>query len=387
LATGHGFANAFGANTGPTAHVSPLYPLLLSLVYRVFGPGQVGAFVQQIIGCGLTSAAYAMLPAVASALELPPVIGVTAGFAAALLPINFWSERGTGNNSSAAILIAVILVYSSRLWSNQRFTAVSAIWAGCIVGIGLLAEPVVLSLVVAIITVGILAVRFSHIRFWSIATTIPLLIAVPWVVRNEVVLGWPVWTRSNLGLELALSNSDEARPTLEENGVMLARLHPYCSIGAQRRLVELGEIRYNGECFTEARNWIMGHPGEFLAKSAARFSRFWFPFMLRTPQTVLIWMITAVGLAGLVIYLRRPVRLSGKILALCVFAVYPIPYYIIQSSRRYRFPLEPILLLFACYFAASLFDRARGSHRGSRMEAFKQKHLAGVAFLCDSVFK
>jgi hypothetical protein len=214
---------------------------------------------------------------------------------------------------------------------------------------------------VAIMAVGILAVRFSHMRFWAIVATIPLLMVVPWAVRNELVLGSPVWTRSNLGLELALSNADEARPTLEENGVMLARLHPYCSIGAQRRLVELGEIRYNAECFSVAKNWITAHPGEFVAKSAARFIRFWFPFMLRTPQTVLVWIITAFGLAGLATYLCSSVRVSGKSLALLVFVVYPIPYYIIQSSRRYRFPLEPMLLLFACYLAASITAAARSN--------------------------
>src|SRR5579871_3152083 len=49
LATGHGFANAFGPNTGPTAHVSPLYPLILSVTYRLVGTGQEGALVQQVI--------------------------------------------------------------------------------------------------------------------------------------------------------------------------------------------------------------------------------------------------------------------------------------------------------------------------------------------------
>jgi hypothetical protein len=38
LASGRGFASAYW-NTGPTAHTSPLYPLLLSLVYRSFGTG------------------------------------------------------------------------------------------------------------------------------------------------------------------------------------------------------------------------------------------------------------------------------------------------------------------------------------------------------------
>jgi hypothetical protein len=39
----HGtFADAFGPGTGPTAHVSPAYPILLSLIFRAFGTGASG---------------------------------------------------------------------------------------------------------------------------------------------------------------------------------------------------------------------------------------------------------------------------------------------------------------------------------------------------------
>ena len=37
LATGYGFADPFRGHTGPTAWVGPLFPLLLSGVFRVFG--------------------------------------------------------------------------------------------------------------------------------------------------------------------------------------------------------------------------------------------------------------------------------------------------------------------------------------------------------------
>src|ERR1700749_5264719 len=37
LATGRGFADPFRGQTGPTAWVGPLFPLLLSAVFRLFG--------------------------------------------------------------------------------------------------------------------------------------------------------------------------------------------------------------------------------------------------------------------------------------------------------------------------------------------------------------
>jgi hypothetical protein len=37
LVTGHGYADPFYGHTGPTAWVTPLYPLLVAAVFRVFG--------------------------------------------------------------------------------------------------------------------------------------------------------------------------------------------------------------------------------------------------------------------------------------------------------------------------------------------------------------
>src|SRR5258708_2877004 len=46
----HGtLGDAFGADSGPTAHVAPLFPLFLSLIYRVFGSeGWQSRLAQQI---------------------------------------------------------------------------------------------------------------------------------------------------------------------------------------------------------------------------------------------------------------------------------------------------------------------------------------------------
>src|SRR5208283_2346702 len=37
LATGHGFSSPFRVDTGPTAWMTPLFPLLLAGIFRIFG--------------------------------------------------------------------------------------------------------------------------------------------------------------------------------------------------------------------------------------------------------------------------------------------------------------------------------------------------------------
>src|SRR4029077_14560341 len=44
LATGKGFSSPFRGETGPTAWLTPVYPLLVSGIFRVFGAFTAGSF-------------------------------------------------------------------------------------------------------------------------------------------------------------------------------------------------------------------------------------------------------------------------------------------------------------------------------------------------------
>ena len=54
-------ANPYATPTGPTAHVLPLYPMLLGAIYRIWGSGQTGRMVQGLFSCTLASLRCALL--------------------------------------------------------------------------------------------------------------------------------------------------------------------------------------------------------------------------------------------------------------------------------------------------------------------------------------
>src|SRR5215469_3966808 len=66
LSAGHGYANLFRRDTGPTAWLAPLYPVLLSLIFRVFGPLTLSSFFAAVLLNALCSAA-ATIPLYATA--------------------------------------------------------------------------------------------------------------------------------------------------------------------------------------------------------------------------------------------------------------------------------------------------------------------------------
>src|SRR5260370_31602251 len=65
--------------TGPTAHVAPVYPLLLGVIYRFFGDGKTGEIVKQIVASCVSSARAPLLVLLTLTLGFGDGIALVAG--------------------------------------------------------------------------------------------------------------------------------------------------------------------------------------------------------------------------------------------------------------------------------------------------------------------
>src|SRR5260370_27677099 len=68
----HGeLGNAFSDDSGPTAHVSPLYPAFLAAIYRVFGSHTpAGRLAQELASILISSLGITLLPVLARRANL-----------------------------------------------------------------------------------------------------------------------------------------------------------------------------------------------------------------------------------------------------------------------------------------------------------------------------
>lgn len=181
LAGGHGFASPFRVGTGPTAWMTPVWPLFLAAIFRVFGTYTFQAFL-----------AAALMNIVFSALVCVPLFfagrriagrGAGAGAAwlwsifpvAAVLPFESLWE-----GSLAALLAAVILWATLAVAECRRMRD----WAGygLLWGAALLTSAAFLSLFALLL--GWLAWRNGSRRA-ALAAGIALLCCLPWTVRTS----------------------------------------------------------------------------------------------------------------------------------------------------------------------------------------------------------
>ena len=116
------YADAFGSGTGPSAHTAPLLPMILLLIIRVVGGGIAGYLARSILAAIVSSAAYALLPALAVRCRLGLSPGVIAGFIGAAVPLNFFNQTAGDFDQPYTMLgLAGLCCLLGSDWARERF--------------------------------------------------------------------------------------------------------------------------------------------------------------------------------------------------------------------------------------------------------------------------
>jgi len=189
-------------------------------------------------------------------------------------------------------------------------------------------------------------------------------VLAPWVVRNVRVMGAPVLTRDNFGVELYES-------TLERNdGFPWGTTVPLWTGDPEyRQYVRMGEIAFAKMRGDEAKTRIAARPGRTAKWTLDRFLFFWDG----TPHAanghlaneflrqLSYCFLSVCGLLGLGLMLKR--RVEGAGLFAAIFLLLPLPYYLVTVQPRFRHPMEPLIAVLAVYLFRST-DKKRVESRG-----------------------
>ncbi len=344
LAASGEFRDPFGIATGPTAHVAPVYTWIFTAAIKVFGEPNRVIVAMIFLNAVLFGCAAALLPVVSRWVYGGIAPGIAGGFllAAAGWLIPQWEAA----LSSVLFLIAALAI--------MRGGAMSAGWWA---GACLLANPASLPALIVLVFFrnreGLIpSGMFKGRRFALPVAVFALLVCAPWVLRNWVTFGTPYFVRDNLGLELWVSNQDNASAEQVTNWPLWHR-HPNQNRDEARLVAAMGEGQYNAMRLRDAREWIRGHPVRFLKLSAERTWYYWFPSPRESWPAYLYWIISALGIWGVWISRKNP-----RVVALALAAVaYSTTFIVVSNHLRYRFPSLWIWALFAGYGAIEIASR------------------------------
>lgn len=350
--------NPYGFQTGPSGHIAPGYATVMGLLIRLGGSQHVGFLLSRIASVIVAAILVGSLPAIAQRLGLSRLGGLLASLVL-VVPFFAWLETsGDWEAPWTALSLAACLWASWPSLSGGRLTARTGAMVGAAWGVALLFSPSIAPVLIAVHLVGLVRwrARFgAFVQYAGTAAVVTILVLTPYLVRLHRSLGGFVFIRSNLGLELAVSNNDAAKPTLNANLQKGAGMttHPYLNYPEAMRVRALGELAYNKARMAEAKQWISTHQAEFLQLTARRVGLFWVPRSVRWYQSVLF----GVALAGAVVFLVSLVRRSpfDALMFAGVSTSYSAIYSLVQTDPRYSFPLLWLHML----LCAELIARSR----------------------------
>lgn len=363
----HGsFSDAFGPGTGPTAHLLPLNILIQAGVLKAFGVGRHGSLALVALACLEVALGLAMLPWIGAHLFANRRLGVCAGLIGALVPFNWWPQAsGEFEAPLASFMLALTLAVYARYFSLKRLPGVTgSVAVGIVSGLCLLTTASMLPVFALLFGYGcrvFKAAFAAYARFSAVAIAAALVVLLPWACRNYAVFHDFVPLRNNFGLELQVSNNDQAAPVLEKNLETMKKIHPYGSERERQELAALGEVAYNKAKLRQAGQWIAANPGKFLSLSLRRVLGFWFPEYGSVYQWCFSLLVTVLAFVALGVLLVRGE--TAGIVALAYLAGFSGIYAVVQSSCRYRLPVESILLLLCAYFLLTILPGATAGFR------------------------
>jgi 4-amino-4-deoxy-L-arabinose transferase-like glycosyltransferase len=350
IASGHGFSNAFGPPTGPTAWEPPLYPYLTAGVFHIFGIySRASAFV--LLSINSVFSALTCIPIFLIARRIfSEKVAVGAAWTWALLPyVMYWCTRWVWETSLSAFLMAVIFWLTLTLQESAGLKP--WVWFGLLWGIAALNSTVLLSFLPAS---GLWAWYHRSRRAKpsltgvALASFIFIACVTPWIIRNYQTFGRFIFIRDNFGAELRLGNGRGA------DGTWMQYLHPTQDPYAMRQYTSMGELAYVAMRKQQAVNYIQADHARFAVLCLKRFIYFW----AGPPRLAKIWWLAEVKnslfLASSVLMfwgLGRALRMGkpGAWLLFWLILLYPAIYYVVFPGQRYRHPIEPEMTILGVY--------------------------------------
>ena len=342
LVAHQGFASPFlwmSGPTGPTAWLTPVFPCLLSVIIRIFGPHTYASLLAILILNEFFSAATCLpLFHIARKVGGDRLSSLTA-WLWALLPlaiyVPYWAVWFI---SLSALLFAVLMLATLAI----RVSDQPARWFGygLIWGAQLMTNPSFATTIPFVFLWLVWELRKQRRRWLQLpayAAIALILTCTPWTIRNFVVFHTFVPLRSNFGLALS------------------GGLHPIDSSVELTKYVQLGEIAYMKQKKMQAIQFIRAHPREFFYATKKRILYFW--IISRKDGAFLAF--TNLGFVmliplGLLFMVRK--NFSHFVLFAMFPAIFPLLYYITLASPIYRHAIDPVLTVIVAVGLEGIFS-------------------------------
>lgn len=352
LLAGHGFGSPF-LSTQPSAIMPPVYPLIVSVFFYLFGIHTAHSiFAIHAFDCLVNSLACIPIFFLAER-SFGPRVARWAAWVWVFFPYGIYFSSAWAWSTHLLLLCLYILLYMAQeLERSPRL----GLWArfGLLAGFASLTEPSILVVVTFLLALAGWRLARAGKRWFLPGLVASLTLAAvisPWLIRDAVVFHRFIPMRDSMGLELWMGNNGySVRWTSDQKHP----LHDARELAAYND----GELAYMDRKAQQAREYIHNHPRWYGWMCARRALYLWTgywsfdkAYLAMEPADLenipFATCLTLLGLAGLLLAGRRrpaeAIRFGG------VLFLFPVIYYFSHPEPYHMRPLDPLLIILGCY--------------------------------------
>lgn len=263
LAAGQGYLDNSGA---PTAFWPAGWPMAMSVLFRLTGPSVLAIGLFNLMSAVLTGYLALLLGRRLFANEAAARLGLLL-FAVYPNAIGYVPLALTEVFYTALLLLGCWLVIARR----------SLLWlvaAGVVFGLATLVKAQTLVMVPLLFAIDWLRMKDVWRRLSGLVGQGVLVLGVaaltvmPWTMRNHAQLGHWIAVSTNGGFTLLTGNNDTATGDYTPNDP---------TVTALMARHDLDEVTRDTEAKRLGMQWIVAHPGGFLALAPRKLARLWLP--------------------------------------------------------------------------------------------------------------
>lgn len=366
IAAGEGFSSPLRmVDTGPTAWFTPIFPYLVAGIFKIWGIYSVTSeIIIQTLNCVFASLTIIPIYAIAKR-TFGEVSAIGAAWVWVFLPTAlFFPILWIWDTSLIALFFA--LIFWATLAMPEKHGLLPWVGYGALWVTGVLINPSILSLFPFFLGWLIWEARKAAVP-WAKPVAAALLIfaigLVPWTIRNYRVMGKFIVLRSNFGLELWLGNNPDVTDSMSNWA------HPNDNPAEAQKYARMGEIAYMAEKQHEAFAFMRTHPADTLNFMFRRFVENWLGI---TDSPADLWATGIFKVQGFIVlnsllsvlcllgaFFAHRTKIPEAPLYVTVLLIFPLVFYLTHSSLRYRFPIDPIIVVLAVSAVVHLTSLAR----------------------------
>jgi 4-amino-4-deoxy-L-arabinose transferase-like glycosyltransferase len=335
----------------PTTWKAPIAPSIIAAAFWLFGSYTAGAAVAIQLFQVVLSVISVYLVFLLGRAVFNERTGLVAAFIFAVYPTSIYFSVKKIEYATLLTFLGLLFIHQT-LAMIKRPTMSGSLLLGAIAGVATLVNPVILAFC---LPAGLwflwtcTADWSTRVKSGIVAAACCTAVLTPWLVRNYLVFDQFIFIRSNFSREFVRSNSEKDRRELASEHARTGQNEEHATTRLNERAISL----------------VLEEPAGFLQNVAIRFRNFWTNLSQTSGPTKMAvaaayYSVLLLAIAGVWI-----ARRSGYAQFLALYLItMPIPFYLTWARLgRFRFPIEPVLVVFAAFALMSLVAGYWGTAR------------------------